>query len=287
VHPSASPAPVFLLRRVGERKIQLKTKPTTHPTPNPTQPPPPGSCCSCSSVRASSRPSPGARHCHRTSPSWAVGREYMHMPPGAASAWLACFAAHGVRVLPATQQRNTQHAPNIPQQTTPTNTAWLSHALWFCIIYALQRTVEPNRLVRFVVMRLGYALVRTLAASGAHRPRGSAPRGCGGVGVWGCGGVGVWGLSPKRLCIYSLLSMCGCCPHREQSAHVGASPPLPRSLGCGGGGAPPKGLWPPAEPPTPGVPRVYDCALFSLLSTSRPRPGGGGGGETSDQRGAL
>jgi hypothetical protein len=56
--------------------------------------------------------------------------------------------------------------------------------------------------------------------------------------------------------------MRGRCPHRGQSAHVGASPPLPRSLGCGGGGTPPKGLWPPAEPPTPCVPRVCDCALF-------------------------
>jgi hypothetical protein len=28
------------------------------------------------------------------------------------------------------------------------------------------------------------------------------------------------------------------------------------------GGALPKGLWSPAEPPTPCVPRVYDCALF-------------------------
>jgi hypothetical protein len=52
------------------------------------------------------------------------------------------------------------------------------------------------------------------------------------------------------------------CPRRERSAHVGASPPLSRRLGCGGGGTPPKGLWPPAEPPTPCVPRVYDCALF-------------------------
>jgi hypothetical protein len=59
--------------------------------------------------------------------------------------------------------------------------------------------------------------------------------------IWGEGGGG---LSPKRLCIDSLLSMRGRCPHREQveSAHVGASPPLPRSLGCGGGGTPPKGL---------------------------------------------
>jgi hypothetical protein len=39
------------------------------------------------------------------------------------------------------------------------------------------------------------------------------------------------GLSPKRLCIYSLLSMCGRYPRREQSAHVGAPPPLPRSPG--------------------------------------------------------
>jgi hypothetical protein len=84
------------------------------------------------------------------------------------------------------------------------------------------------------------------------------------------------GGSPKRLCIYSVLSMCGRCPRREQSAHVGVSPPLSRSPGCGGGGGtPPKGLWPPAEPPTPCVPRAYDFALFSLLSTSRPRPGGG------------
>jgi hypothetical protein len=54
----------------------------------------------------------------------------------------------------------------------------------------------------------------------------------------------------------------GRCPRRERSAHVGASPPLSRSLGCGGWGVPPKGLCPPAEPPTPCVPRVYDCALF-------------------------
>jgi hypothetical protein len=76
------------------------------------------------------------------------------------------------------------------------------------------------------------------------------------------GGGGGGGLSPKRKCRYSLGALCGLCPHREQSAHVGASPPFPRSLGCGGGGTPPKGLWPPAEPPTPCVPRVYDCALF-------------------------
>jgi hypothetical protein len=42
-------------------------------------------------------------------------------------------------------------------------------------------------------------------------------------------------------------------PTEAKSAH---------SLGCGGGGTPPKGLWPPAEPPTPCVPGVYDCALF-------------------------
>jgi hypothetical protein len=59
------------------------------------------------------------------------------------------------------------------------------------------------------------------------------------------------GVSPKRLYICSVLSMCGRCPRREQGAHVGASPPLSRSPGCGGGGAPPKGMWPPAEPPTP------------------------------------
>jgi hypothetical protein len=74
--------------------------------------------------------------------------------------------------------------------------------------------------------------------------------------------AGGGGGSPERLSIYSVLSMCGRCPRREQSAHVGASPPLSRSLGCGGGGAPPKGLCPPAEPPTPCVPRVCDCAVF-------------------------
>jgi hypothetical protein len=51
--------------------------------------------------------------------------------------------------------------------------------------------------------------------------------------VVGVGEGGGYRLS--ALCIYSLLSMRGRCPHREQSAHVGASPPLPRSLGCGGG----------------------------------------------------
>jgi hypothetical protein len=84
--------------------------------------------------------------------------------------------------------------------------------------------------------------------------------------------------SPKRLCIYSLLSVRGRYPRREQSAHVGASPPLPRSLGYGGGRTPPKGMWPPAEPPTPCVPPRGGCATalcFSLLSTSRPRPRGG------------
>jgi hypothetical protein len=60
--------------------------------------------------------------------------------------------------------------------------------------------------------------------------------------------------------------MCGRCPRREHGAHVGASPPLSRSLGCGGGGTPPKGLCPPAEPPTPCVPGACDCALvFSAL----------------------
>jgi hypothetical protein len=52
--------------------------------------------------------------------------------------------------------------------------------------------------------------------------------------------LGGGGGSPKRLCIYSLLSMSGRCPHREQSAHVGESQALPRSPGCGGGGAPHK-----------------------------------------------
>jgi hypothetical protein len=61
--------------------------------------------------------------------------------------------------------------------------------------------------------------------------------------------------------VYSVLSMCGRCPRREQSAHVGASPPLSRSL-RGRPPAPAACLCPPAEPPTPCVPRVYDCALF-------------------------
>jgi hypothetical protein len=77
-----------------------------------------------------------------------------------------------------------------------------------------------------------------------------------------------------------VLSVCGRCPRRERSAHAGASPPLSRSLGCGGGGAPPKGLWPPAEPPTPYVLRPTShgrttVLWFSLLSTARPAPGGG------------
>jgi hypothetical protein len=41
------------------------------------------------------------------------------------------------------------------------------------------------------------------------------------------------------LLVQMLLSMCGRCPRREQSAHVGASPPLSRSPGRGGGGTPP------------------------------------------------
>ena len=65
-------------------------------------------------------------------------------------------------------------------------------------------------------------------------------------------------------------------PRRERSAHVGAPPPLPRSPGCGGGGTQPKGLWPPAEPPTPCVPGVCGCALFfSALHLASERPGGG------------
>jgi hypothetical protein len=34
-----------------------------------------------------------------------------------------------------------------------------------------------------------------------------------------------------------------------------------QSAPAGHGGAPPKGMWAPAEPPTPCVPGVYDCAL--------------------------
>jgi hypothetical protein len=72
--------------------------------------------------------------------------------------------------------------------------------------------------------------------------------------------------------------MCGRCTPREQSAHVGASPPNSRSMGCGGEGTPPKGLWAPAEPPTPCVPRAYaDSAVFfsALHPTVRPTPAGG------------
>jgi hypothetical protein len=36
----------------------------------------------------------------------------------------------------------------------------------------------------------------------------------------------------------------------------------PAAQAAGAGGTPPKGLWPPAEPPTPCIPRVDDCALI-------------------------
>jgi hypothetical protein len=66
-----------------------------------------------------------------------------------------------------------------------------------------------------------------------------------GLGVCEGGGggrrEGGWGLSPKRLCTYSVLSMCVRCPRRERSAHVGASPPVSRSPGCGGGAGGAKG----------------------------------------------
>jgi hypothetical protein len=53
--------------------------------------------------------------------------------------------------------------------------------------------------------------------------------------------------------------MCGRCPLRERSAHVGAA-------GTGGRRQTKGRMWPPAEPPTPCGPRAYDCALvFSAL----------------------
>jgi hypothetical protein len=115
--------------------------------------------------------------------------------------------------------------------------AALLHSL---VQHHLRATSEENKRTPTT----GKQVLRPIRAP-HHRHFGKNRR-CAGVAkpAWPRLPRGGGGLSPKRLCIYSLLSMCGCCPRREQSAHVGASPPPPRSLGCGGGGTPPKGLWP-------------------------------------------
>jgi hypothetical protein len=90
-------------------------------------------------------------------------------------------------------------------------------------------------------MAMGTWAVRAAALGSAKpAPVGEAREAGGGRAG---GGVGVNRLSPKRLCIYSVLSLCdrvavavARCPRREQSAHVGASPPLSHSPGGGGGG---------------------------------------------------
>jgi hypothetical protein len=101
-------------------------------------------------------------------------------------------------------------------------------------------------------------------------------------GGGGGGGRGACASNPCFLCAAAALSVSEALTC-SRGAHVGASPAPPRSLasrnlGCGGGGTPPKGLCPPAEPPTPCIPRVCDCALFfSALrrASGAWRPGGG------------
>jgi hypothetical protein len=113
-----------------------------------------------------------------------------------------------------------------------------------------------------------------LGRGGALTIRPAGGGGVGGVGgCWGCWGVlggggglrlggGVNRLSayasnPCYLCVAAALSVSKVLTLRRPRCS-----PATRAAGAGGRRQRPKGLWPPAEPPTPCVPRACDCALF-------------------------
>jgi hypothetical protein len=100
--------------------------------------------------------------------------------------------------------------------------------------------------------------------------------GWGGGGGWG-GGIANAPAYASSPCYRGYLCVAAGVLSASGAPTSGRSHCFPaRSLGCGGGGMPPKGLWPAAEPPTPCVSRVCGCALFFYrLSAVRPAPAGG------------